>query len=1014
MHPPRMAARLRALVVSAGLCSSLFGQPTNARLINISTNGQVGVDFNNMVGGFVIGGAPKTVLIRAIGPGLGAFGVPGTLPDPFLTLFDGASKVIATNDTWNAADLATMTSVGAFPLPAGSKDAVIVTTLPPGNYTAQISGLGNPPTGAAILEVYDVSGNGQLINIATRLQVGGAANSATAGFVVSPGSGTRKLLIRGIGPALGAFGLPGTLPDPKLELKDANQNTLATAVANTGATVLASASTQAGAFGATAADAALIATVVPGNYTVQLSSNSGTASGIALVEVYDVTHSTGTPPGFGMQPRLYLANLRPAANATGSFASGYATVLFDPNTNIGTVSVSFSNLTSAEVAGYLVLGASRNSVFSLGRGQVGGATWTLSASGAASSNDLVAALLTGQVGVEIDSANFPAGELLGTLIQSAGSQTFTVPAAPPSLAVNALTTPTQTDAARFLTQATFGPTLADITTLMSRGLTNWINDQMALPASSHLAGLRDDITAFPNPPAPSALRDYKATMQNRQAAWWKIALTAPDQLRQRVAFALSEILAISDAGCGLRWEGRGNAKYYDLLVNGAFGNFRQLLEDVTLNPNMGTYLSHLGNPKADPAAGTLPDENYAREVEQLFSIGLVQLQPDGTLLLDSSGLPIATYNQAMVTEAAKILTGWSFPGYRSGNFRFGVDTATAVVGDDDPWLNPMTYYDALHDKTEKRIVSLQQKTPALAAATIVPANQTGPQDLKMLLDTLFNHPNTGPFISRQLIQRLVTSNPSSGYVFRVARVFADDGSGVRGNLGAVVRAILTDYEARSPAVLANVGFGKIKEPLLRVSALLRVLNARAPNGRFMDSYFYPRPDEPTNWEPTGVLARPADSLAQGALQAPSVFNFFSPDYSTPGPMAAAGLVAPELQITDATLAIGFPNAVAQFLYRPLPTTGPTTPPTNNGLAITPPSPWPFLVMDYSALTSLVATPSALVDQLNLLFCSNGMSATARARILSTMQSLVASTDDAEKIKTAIYLTVVSPDSALQK
>ena len=171
MKPSRDARLASALFCALGVLVASFGQPATARLVNISTNGQVGIDANNMVGGFVIGGAPKTVLIRAIGPGLGAFGVPNTLPDPFLTLFDSGSKVIQTNDNWNAADLATMTSVGAFPLPTNSKDAVIVTTLEPGAYTAQISGLGPTPAGTAILEVYAVSGGGQLINIATRLQI---------------------------------------------------------------------------------------------------------------------------------------------------------------------------------------------------------------------------------------------------------------------------------------------------------------------------------------------------------------------------------------------------------------------------------------------------------------------------------------------------------------------------------------------------------------------------------------------------------------------------------------------------------------------------------------------------------------------------------------------------------------------------------------------------------------------------------------------------------------------------
>lgn len=991
----------------------LQAQPTGSSLINISTRGQVATGANILIGGFVIGGSgSKTVLIRAIGPGLGSFGVPGTLADPMLVIYDGRGAVVASNDNWNAVDSTVAAQVGAFPLTAGSQDAVVVITLPAGPYSAQVSGVGAANAGVAILEVYDVSGAARLINIATRLPVGTGADLAVAGFVVSPGSGTRKLLVRGIGPALGAFGLPGTLPDPKLVLMDGNQNVLGIAVANTGAAILLNAFAQAGAFAATPNDAAFIITAAPGNYTVQLSGSSGTSTGVALVEVYDITDAGGVPPGFGLTPRLYFANLRPAASATASLASGYATVLFDPNTNTGSLSVSFSNLTSAQVGGHLTLGVNGAFVHGFSRGQVSGTPWALAGSGSYSSNDVVAAMLTGQITVRIDSANFPGGELGGSFLHSAGSQTFVAPGAPPALAASALSAPSQTDAARFLTQATFGATTAEISGVMARGFTDWIGDQMALPASSHLAALRDDMAAFPNPPAPPALRNYKATMQNRQAAWWKIVLTGPDQLRQRVAFALSEIFVVSDAGCALRWEGQGNARYYDLLVHGAFGNFRTLLENVTLSPIMGTYLSHLGNQKADPATGTLPDENYAREVQQLFTIGLVQLQPDGTLLLDPAGQPIPTYHQAMVTETAKILTGWSLPGYSSGNFRFGLDTATTVTADSNGWLVPMTQYEAFHDKTEKSIVSLQQKNPAGAVATVVPAGQTGAQDLKILLDALFNHPNTGPFISRQLIQRLVTSNPSTGYVYRVARAFADDGTGGRGNLGAVIKAILTDYEARSPGVGANIGYGKIKEPLLRVSALLRMLKARAPNGRFMDSYFYPDPTQPNLWEADGVLARPADWLAQGALQAPSVFNFFSPDYSSPGPLAAAGMVVPELQITDATSAIGFPNAVAQLLYRPLPTTGPTT--GLFGRPITAPTPWPFLVMDYSTLTPLVATTPQLLDQMSLLFCANGMSTATRSRITTALQALVPGTDDTERVKTALYLTVVSPDAALQK
>ena len=999
----------------AFLCAALFSSPLpaqTARLINISTNGQVGTDANNMVGGFVIGGGPKTVLIRAIGPGLGAFGVPNTLPDPFLTLFDSGSKVIQTNDNWNAADLATMTSVGAFPLPTNSKDAVIVTTLQPGAYTAQISGLGIPPTGTAILEVYDVSGGGQLINIATRLQVGSGGNSATAGFVVSPGSGTRKLLVRGIGPALAAFGLPGTLADPKLVLFDGNASVVATAVANGSVGAVATANAQAGAFASSAGDAATIVTLNPGSYTVNLSSNGGAGAGIGLIEVYDITSSTGTPANLASaSPTLYYANLRPTAAATTSTASGFATILFDPNTNIATVNVSFSNLSSTITAAHLVVGnnaSSGNFVLNLPRTQANGLTWTFPASGLSSTTDLINALKNGQIFVDIDSTNFTSGELQGGFIQTAGSTTFNAPAAPPALSAAALTAPTQTDAARFLTQTTFGPTTADIATVTSGGITKWINDQMALPATSALAGLLADVTAFPNPPAPPGVLFTYAQTANWHAAWWKIALKAPDQLRQRVAFALSEILVVGDQS-DLTHNIYSKVKYYDILVNSAFGNFRQLLDDATLSPAMGWWLTYRANQKADPVAGTVPDENYAREVQQLFSIGLVQLQPDGTLMLDSSGLPIPTYNQTTISETAKVLTGWSFAiapstttDYNSYSARGPNVVDSPVYDPTNQWVVPMRYFDFFHDKTQKNIVSLQQVPLDQAKPTVIPANQTGPQELKILLDTLFNHPNTGPFICKQLIQRLVTSNPSPGYVYRVAQVFANDGTGVRGNLSAVVKALLTDYEARSATLLNNVGYGKIKEPLIRNTAFFRALNAAAPNGRYLDSWFGDSRG-PFKWAPASQMAIPILHSAESPLGSPTVFNFFSPTFSPPGAMAAAGLVAPEMQITDEEYTLTVPNFMASFMYR-LP----------SSLPVDAPTPSPFITLDYSEYLPLVGNPAALADQLNLIFCANQMTAATRTLLLSTLQAMPAAAADLERVQTALQFTLTSADSAIQK
>ncbi len=1011
LQASRPSPRRRGIIFGRSLAAALLGvclahhaaaQSGSARLANISTRGQVGTGADNLFGGFVISGAPKTVLVRAIGPGLAAFGVPGTLADPTVTLFDSKNTVVGSNDNWNAADAVTFTQVGAFPLPADSKDAVIVTTLQPGAYSAQISGVGTANTGVAILEIYDVAGAGQLVNIATRLPVSTGANAAVAGFVVAPGSGTRKLLVRGVGPALAAFGLPGTLPDPKLTVLDASGTELAVAAANGGAAALATAAGQAGAFTTGAADTAVIVAINPGAYTVQLAGGSGTTSGIALIEVYDITNSIGTPPAFGQSSRLFFTTLRPANAA--STASGYATIVFDPNTNTAAVSVSFSNLSSTQSGAHLVLGAASGNgtfVLDLPRGQVSGVSWTFTPRAPNSTNDLVAALLNGDISVQIDTANFPAGELRSAFVVTRGSTTFTAPAAPPALVAGALTSPPQTDAARFLTQATFGPTTASIAALQARGITGWIDDQMALPMTSTLAILRADVTAIPNgfDPTPNAVQRF-AAQPNWQAAWWKAVLTGSDQLRQRVAFALSELLVAGDAACDGNFYFEMKATYHDLLARHAFGNYRQLLEDVSLNPSMGLWLTYLWNQKSDPVKGTAADENYAREIQQLFTIGLVQLQPDGTLLLDAAGQPIPTYNQTTISETAKVFTGWSYASFPETLTDVGAflgrppANGTNPLPDSSGYLQPMRNYPAFHDRTEKRVVSLDQVPLAQARPTIIPANQTGAQDLKMMLDTLFAHPNTGPFVSRHLIQRLVTANPSPAYVYRVAQVFANDGTGTRGNLGAVVRAILTDYEARSPAVLANPGYGKIKEPLLRYSTFLRALSFAAPNGQFLNGFF----GNPNGYYPTTSLNVPGQS-PHGSK---SVFNFFSPTYAPPGAMSAAGLLSPELQIVDSENAIQVPNAISTLLFRDVA----TLPQPSTGAS-------PYVVANYAPFLANARNPAALLDQLNLIFCANQMTADTRTQITAALQALNTESD-LVRIQTALQLVVLCPDGATQR
>lgn len=407
------------------------------------------------------------------------------------------------------------------------------------------------------------------------------------------------------------------------------------------------------------------------------------------------------------------------------------------------------------------------------------------------------------------------------------------------------------EAARFLTQATFGPKRELIAPLVSQGYDAWITQQIALTPSLH----RPLTVSYPPP-----------IFQNqRQQAWWDHAVNAPDQLRQRVAFALSEILVTSDRSDALVNLPEMLADYYDILVRNALGNYRQLLQEVSLSPAMGLYLSHLGNDKPDAATGRRPDENYAREIMQLFTIGLWQLNQDGTPVLNQ-GQQIPTYSQSDIEGLARVFTGFTFANSNSFEFpNFGE-------------LGPMEAFEDHHDTDAKTIVTGAQ----------LPAGQTALADLNDALDVLFNHPNVGPFLSRRLIQRLVTSNPTPGYIQRVAQVFNNNGSGVRGDLAATVRAILLDPEAREGYLQEPDSFGKLREPILRVSALWRAFDAAPDNGVY-------------------GFWNAENSFAQAALRSPSVFNFFLPDYQPPGELLARNLVAPEFQIQTESSGINMIN-----------------------------------------------------------------------------------------------------------
>ncbi len=448
--------------------------------------------------------------------------------------------------------------------------------------------------------------------------------------------------------------------------------------------------------------------------------------------------------------------------------------------------------------------------------------------------------------------------------------------------------PSAKEAARFLIQAGFGPdqdSAADadhisenVEEVMALGIAGWLEDQFTRPV-----GKLQPFVDWGEPRA-SQLQLYGDL---KSYSWWNRAMGAPrltpddtetvqpDPLRQRVALALSEILVISDRLEDLAVVPSGMANYYDLLLEHSFGNYEDLLLNVSLHPCMGIYLSHLGNRKADTEKRVYPDENYAREIMQLFTIGLWELNPDGTRRLDDQGQPIPTYSNEDITELARVFTGLAFGGT---NTQFGLWPRNFSA--------PMKMWDQFHDCEAKTLLRGLQLPARTASAGNT--GTAGMADVRAAVSNLFHHPNVPPFISKHLIQRFVTSNPSTGYVGRVAGVFANNGAGVRGDLKAVIKAILVDPEARDGQMMANPRFGKLREPFLKFVNFARAFNASSSSGIYaLDNFTLDHVQEP--------------------MKAPSVFNFFLPGYSPPGALTDAGMVAPEFQIINASSAIGSPN-----------------------------------------------------------------------------------------------------------
>ncbi len=572
---------------------------------------------------------------------------------------------------------------------------------------------------------------------------------------------------------------------------------------------------------------------------------------------------------------------------------------------------------------------------------------------------------------------------------SSGSTAPPVATAPPV---------SRAEAYRFLNQSSFGATDAEATRLLGLGdstnaYTRWIDAEIAKPASLLLPAVE---AAYPNP-VPTGF-NIAALNATRSEAWFANVLRGPDQLRQRVAFALSEIMVVSQVGA-LQNLPNATASFHDMLVRNAFGNYRQLLEDVTLHPAMGVYLSMLGNQRAVAGTNLRPDENYARELMQLFAIGLVELNVDGSPRRDASGQPVPTYNQDIIEGFARVFTGWKWacpsttPTCTFANTR---PQLQPVAGYNQ--IKPMQLYDAQHETGTKRVLAY---TGATMPNATIPSGQTGTRDLQDALDNLSNHPNVGPFISKQLIQRLVTSNPTAGYVQRVAEKFNNDGSGRRGNLEAVVRAILLDAEARALATgSAASTAGKVKEPLLRLTQFWRAYDGKSNGAAGVVKY-----GAGLNFS-GGV----SGVFGQGQGQSPSVFNFFSPFYAPPGEIADGNLVAPELQLSTEYLNTQVSNFFwTQALSR---TQVQAAAPTFNA---------DFMYINTTEEVAIAADSEALVNKVaeKLLGGASQMSATLKAEAKAQIERTpVPTANPATAINTrvadAIYFVVTSPEFVLQR
>jgi uncharacterized protein (DUF1800 family) len=490
---------------------------------------------------------------------------------------------------------------------------------------------------------------------------------------------------------------------------------------------------------------------------------------------------------------------------------------------------------------------------------------------------------------------------------------------------------------RFLEQTTFGPTTPLITQVQYSGLQGFLTAQYALPITKY--------------PLPASGESGLGAVQQR---FFVQNLTAEDQLRQRVAFALSQIFVIGGAKVT---DPTGYTNYLQLLENDAFTNYRQIMQDVTLSPAMGDWLDMVNNGKPNTSQGDHANENYAREFMQLFTIGTAQLNPDGSYQLDSGGNQIPTYTPNTVEAFALAYTGWTYP---------LAPGATQRTYNPAYWTGPMVAVDSNHDTTAKQLLVY----PGVSGGGMLPAGQSAVQDLQGALDNVFNHPNVGPFVSNQLIQHLVTSNPSPAYIQRVASVFNDNGSGVRGDMKALITAVLIDPEARrgdDPASAVGTD-GHLQEPILYMTGLLRAFGATSDGSN---------------------LAYYGSGMGQEALYAPSVFNFYSPSYVIPG----TTIYGPEFQILTTATSLNRVNWTNSYVFGSI---GPGT------------------TVSFSNYATQASQPSALLSSLNTLMLHGSMSSDMQSAILTAMQSVPSgSKQGLQQAQMAIYLVGTSSQYQVQ-